>query len=35
MIQMYPEEFKEAVTNGTGTTRWSDRFQSDLAMTGD
>ena len=35
MIQMYPEEFKEAVTNGTGTTRWSERFAAPLAMTGD
>ena len=35
MIQMYPEEFKEAVTNGTGTTRWSERFTTPFAMTGD
>lgn len=35
MIQMYPEEFHEAVTNGTGTTRWSERFVPALAMTGD
>ena len=35
MIQMYPEEFHDAITNGTGTTRWHERFVPALAMTGD